>query len=477
MVGAASWALALGWLSTRYDEVRPALFHLAVWVPLLAILWRLARRKVDLSWRLMGLGVVLFALGDASWDVIQATGQQPDASWADAVYLAGYAILAAGIVVLLRTHGGPDRRNGLIDGVLLAVPTVVLITEFLVVPGDDSTQSLIVRVVTAAYPLADALLVAGLVWLLVLPGLSRRVVVPLAIGMVATLVLDVLWAAGSLAGAEGLTRAVNGLYPLSYVVLAGGVALGASLPLPKVPGDQSTAIPWGRVLLLGAGLVAAPLAGVLGVVFHQRLEPVLVVCATLVAAALVVLRFVRLVNDLNQTTDELTTARNEIREQAVRDPLTGVYNRLILPDHLAVLASGTGPPAAVLSLDLDHFKQVNDDHGHHAGDVVLETVAKRLRESTRSQDAIIRMGGDEFLVILWDVSATEATELATRIVAATEEPIPYRNDHLHVSASVGIALVGTGASLTDTDEILHRADVAMYQAKRTGSGLVQMTVN
>ena len=474
---ALCWALILGLLSTRDADLRPVLFHLAVWVPVLAILWRVGRRNVEASWRLMALGLVLFGLGDMAWDLIVAAGLTPDASWADLVYLAGYVFLTSGIVVLLRTHGGPDQRDGLIDGVLLAVPAALLIIEFLVVPADDGTQDLIVRVVTAAYPLADTLLVAGLVWLLVTPGLSRRVIVPLALGMAATLVLDVVWAAGSLAGATNVTDVVDGLYPLSYVVLACGIALGACTPVAWTGSDRRTSVPWGRVVLLGAGLVAAPLVGVLGVIFNQRLQPVLVVCATIVAATLVILRFVRLINDLNRTTEELTSARNEIMEQAVRDPLTGVFNRLILPEQLAVLASGTGPPAALLSIDLDRFKQVNDDHGHQAGDAVLETVAARLRTSTRSQDAVIRMGGDEFLIVLWDVGPAEATELATRIVTAIEEPVRYGDGELRVSASVGIAVVGTGPTLTDTDELLHRADVAMYEAKRTGAGVVHVALS
>jgi diguanylate cyclase (GGDEF)-like protein len=475
MVASACWALVLGWQSTVHAGLQPVLFHLAVWVPLVVLLWPLTRRGVEPAWRWMGLGIVLFALGDGAWDLIEAMGQAPDASWADAVYLAGYVVLAVGIITLLRAHGGAGQRNGLIDGLLLAIPTAVLITEFLVVPGDDATQTLAVRVVTAAYPLADTLLVAGLVWLLVMPGLARRAVVPLATGMFAALALDVAWATGSLLDAGALTTAVNGLYPASYVLLAIGVAMGAALPVAPEP-DRGSVVPWGRVALLGAGLVAAPLAAVLAIVFSRRLQPVLVVAATLVAAALVVLRFVRVVSDLNRTTEELTTARNEIREQAVRDPLTGVYNRLALPEKLAVLTSGTGPPAALLSIDLDRFKQVNDLHGHQAGDMVLEAVANRLRANCRPQDAVIRMGGDEFLVLLWDVQDRSATELATRMVRAIEQPVPYRGEDLRVSASVGIALVGTGVALDDTDEILHRADVAMYEAKRSGHGVVQLAL-
>jgi diguanylate cyclase (GGDEF)-like protein len=205
------------------------------------------------------------------------------------------------------------------------------------------------------------------------------------------------------------------------------------------------------------------------------LKPVLVVGATLLAAGLVVLRFVGLVHRLNRTTQALTTARNEIEELAVRDPLTGVFNRLVLPQQLAVLTSGSGSGAALLSIDLDRFKQVNDQHGHHAGDLVLEAVAERLVAGTRRGDAVIRMGGDEFLLVLWDVGETEAMELATRLVTDIERPIDCEGEQVRVSASVGIALVGGDTPAADTEELLQAADQAMYRAKRRGAGRVQLT--
>jgi diguanylate cyclase (GGDEF)-like protein len=188
--------------------------------------------------------------------------------------------------------------------------------------------------------------------------------------------------------------------------------------------------------------------------------------ATLAASTLVVLRFVRLVNDLNRATEELSIARNEILQQSVLDPLTGAYNRLVLPDQLDELAVATTPSSAVLSIDLDHFKQINDRWGHHAGDVVLGAVAQRLRACTRDRDVVIRMGGDEFLIILHDVEPTGAVELATRIVSNVEQPIEFHGEALVVSASVGIAMVRNGGA-DDTEDLLHRADAAMYAAKRS----------
>ena len=470
LVASVVWAAVVG-ITSSFVQFGPVpLFQLAVWVPLLALLPLVLRRGVEPSWRWMAGGITLFALGDVAWDLIVWSGRTPDTSWADVVYLSGYVALAAGVALLLRDHGGAQRRDGLIDGVLLAIPAAVLVAEFLVVPGMSGGESLSVRIVTALYPLADTLLVAAVVWLLVTPGLARRVTALIAAGISMMLVLDVTWAAASLAGAEDVGGVVNGLFPLSYALVAAGIALGATTPIVRVTPDHRTAVPWGRVVLLATGLVAAPLTGVLGIVFHDRLQPVLVVVATLAAATLVVLRFVRLVNDLNRTTEELSLARNEILEQAVLDPLTGAYNRLVLPDQLDELATTTHPSSAVLSIDLDRFKQVNDEWGHHAGDVVLGAVAQRLRSCTRDRDVVIRMGGDEFLVILHDVEPGDAVDLARRIVTAVELPIEFNGQGLTVSASVGIAMVQNGGA-DDTEALLHRADAAMYVAKRSASAV------
>ena len=179
----------------------------------------------------MALGVTLFALGDVAWELILAAGSTPDASWADLVYLSGYVALATGVATApapprrTAATGRPDRRGPARHsrgGARRRVPDH---------PRLRAGSAAAARIITALYPLADTLLVAGVVWLLVTPGLSRRVTSTVAAGMGMTLVLDVLWAGASLAGNDGLGRVVDGLFPLSYVLLAAGVALGATTPI------------------------------------------------------------------------------------------------------------------------------------------------------------------------------------------------------------------------------------------------------
>jgi diguanylate cyclase (GGDEF)-like protein len=474
VVVAAAWALVFGLVSWATDAA--VLYQLAIWPPLLVLgVGHLRGPSVEPSWKLLGLGVALFGLGDLAWDMVLASGGDPDTSVADVLYLSGYVAIALGVALLLRSHGGHDRRDGAIDGVLLAIPSAVLIVQFIVLPGDDASLGLLSRTVLALYPLADVLLVAAVVWLILTPGLPRRATVLVAGGLGLTLVADLAWATASMQGNSAAEGVVDAAFPLTYVVIAAGAAFGAHASTPGQDGDPGAAVlPWGRVVLLVSALIAAPMSAVVAVTFAGDVQPALVVLATLVAAALVAWRFGRMVLDLERTTAELRAARVELMEQAVLDPLTGAYNRLVLPERLAVLSNGAGPPAAVLSIDLDHFKQVNDLHGHHAGDVVLEVTAQRLRANTREHDVVVRMGGDEFLVILDDVDPARALELANRIVAAIEQPIRVADQLLSVSASIGIAMVGDAADEVGSDEVLHRADAAMYVAKRSGSGVVEL---
>jgi diguanylate cyclase (GGDEF)-like protein len=155
---------------------------------------------------------------------------------------------------------------------------------------------------------------------------------------------------------------------------------------------------------------------------------------------------------------------------ARHDTLTGVANRAQFFERLGDL----GQPerrhhasAAVLYLDLDGFKSVNDTHGHAAGDVVLRTVTARMVHAVRAGDLVARLGGDEFAVLCVDVASTEqATALADRLIDAVADPIDVGTTKVRVGVSIGIALADVGAAVAA--ELLDAADRALYDAKREG---------
>ncbi len=168
-----------------------------------------------------------------------------------------------------------------------------------------------------------------------------------------------------------------------------------------------------------------------------------------------------------------TTERKALEEQleyrALHDPLTGLPNRVLLEDRLRVSLKRTkrsGGQAAVLFVDLDNFKVVNDSLGHQAGDRLLVAVTKRLRGVVRPEDTVARLGGDEFIFLLEEVGAEEARGTAERILATLRSPIALKGRKVYVTASIGVALGGNNTRRAD--DLLRDADLAMYRAKRSG---------
>jgi diguanylate cyclase (GGDEF)-like protein/PAS domain S-box-containing protein len=170
------------------------------------------------------------------------------------------------------------------------------------------------------------------------------------------------------------------------------------------------------------------------------------------------------------------TLEDELRHQAFHDSLTGLANRALFVDrldHALSLSNRTNRPLAVLFIDLDDFKTINDSLGHGEGDAILVGVAERLREALRSGDTIARMGGDEFAVLVEDPPAASApTDVADRLLGVLQAPFTRGGKELFVHASVGVAVL-TSRKQT-ADELLRNADVSMYMAKQKGKNRVEV---
>ena len=168
------------------------------------------------------------------------------------------------------------------------------------------------------------------------------------------------------------------------------------------------------------------------------------------------------------------TARKEAEQRldqlTRRDALTGLYNRREFGERLpqaAARAAGSGQGLAVLFIDVDHFKAINDQHGHAAGDAVLREVAQRLQAGVRAQDTVARLAGDEFVLILEALETIEEPQfVARKIIAALDKPVPFQGQTLRIGASIGIAYAQGGAP--DPDALLATADAALYEAKAAG---------
>jgi diguanylate cyclase (GGDEF)-like protein len=167
---------------------------------------------------------------------------------------------------------------------------------------------------------------------------------------------------------------------------------------------------------------------------------------------------------LEQSLEQLTELKEELRHQAFHDALTGLPNRVLFAEQVAgALARHGDERHAVLYLDLDGFKNVNDSWGHAAGDALLVQAADRIRSAVRPGDTPARLSGDEFAVLLEDVDARGAERAAQRVVDAMEPAFAVAGRELRIHGSIGIALSGNEAS--SAEELIRNADMAMYTAK------------
>jgi diguanylate cyclase (GGDEF)-like protein len=167
---------------------------------------------------------------------------------------------------------------------------------------------------------------------------------------------------------------------------------------------------------------------------------------------------------------KLAQSNAELHALAFNDPLTGLPNRRTLVEHLLQaehLALRHNKRAAILFLDLDNFKRINDSLGHEVGDALLQSTATRLRAAVRDADSVSRLGGDEFVVLLGEIDeASDAAIVAQKIIESMQAPVRLGNLDLAVTTSIGIALIPDDGM--DSDDLIRYADLAMYRAKQRG---------
>ncbi|RSM74238.1 hypothetical protein DMB66_02190 [Actinoplanes sp. ATCC 53533] len=177
-------------------------------------------------------------------------------------------------------------------------------------------------------------------------------------------------------------------------------------------------------------------------------------------------------NSLNDTLAILRDAFEQLQHSASHDGLTGLANRALLRERLNAAAPHalSGVPVAMLFIDLDGFKEINDRHGHAAGDQLLVAVSHRLLAAVRGADTVARLGGDEFAVLLDGMDTEEDTyAVADRLLESIQEAVPYEGTELHPRASIGVAM---WRGDIDVEQLMQNADLAMYAAKTSGKGKV-----
>ena len=410
---------------------------------------------------------VCFAAAAACWSagsiyfllVVRVNAPVVGPTVADIGFLAFLPLVWCGIALLLRGHRGPVDAGVWLDGLLGALASAAAATVVfpLIVA---TTGDLLASVATEAiYPVGDLVLLAALTGAFAVFGWRPpRVWVLLGGGIVGFAVSDISFLLRIAAGTYASGGAWDTGWPIGLVLFA----LAARCPLSTKA--QVRRVGWLPLVVPSAcGMIGL---GLLTYGSFTRLPKVTVILAAgCVLAGLARTAF--MLRDLQS----LGMARHEART----DDLTGLANRrqfYARLDHALNVPSPNRRLAVVL-IDLDRFKQINDSLGHHVGDTLIQMVGQRLSGVLKSGDLLARLGGDEFAVIVADADRAAAGVVAKRLRDVLQDSFLLDELTLHIDASIGIAIVPDDGD--DVVQLLQRADRAMYRAKSDGSGLASFS--
>lgn len=473
LAGVLVAAYALWVLATPYDPIAEQVVSSVLLILLdLAVLafglWlgtrRNADRKLKRSWILIGLAYLSYAIGEAIWFEYESILHlSPFPSSADLFYLLYYPLLLFGILSL--PFAPMDREDTTVMWLDLGIvvgASAMLTWFFLVAPRWVTGKPDWPSIISIAYPVADLLILAGVVALIQrdVERLQRGVMFFLALGTLVMTIPDALFAYYENFGVDYSMPHLNLLWMASsvFVLLALSrqrVAAGEEVALPA---PHTRPVRLLRISLPYIG-TAVGLGLLILVTMFTSFAPSLYVRGTvegaLVLVALVLLRqYVVLQENIRL---RLSTQR-----LAVTDDLTGVYNRRYMTEVLnreIHRAERYRHPLTMLLLDVDGFKELNDTSGHLAGDEILRSLAQLIVHQVRRVDVLARYGGDEFALILPETDAVGAAVVERKIKDSVQAR-EFRRKRLSISAGIGVFTPGASS-----DSLLHMADMALYRDK------------
>ena len=415
----------------------------------------LADRAERTPWMLLGAGMASYAAGNAYYTLVladRAGVTYPNAS--DALYLAFYPLAYASLVGLIRARAGRlvarSVLDGLIVGLALAAVVAAAVLPAIVRSTGGSTASV---ATTLAYPLGDLgllVLIAGAAaaagWR---PGADLRL---MAAGLTTFAACDTVYVSAVANGSYHIGSALNAGWPVGMAAMGLAAWRGSAA-------HSTAAIRAAPTLPAGAAMIA------LGVLLSNQVRATGVTASAL-AAACIGLIVVRLLLSVREQ-----AALAASRQEARTDPVTGLANRRAYTEALDTAFAGSQRDSvAVLLIDLDGFKELNDTLGHPVGDLLLARVGERMGSTLRAGDLLARLGGDEFGVLLGSgTGLDEAEAIAQRIRSSLQAPFVLEAIPVHVDASIGVAAHPEHAD--DAVALLRRVDVAMYDAKRRRLGV------
>ena len=424
---------------------------------------RLHRTRYRTPWVLFALGQASFLVADVIYYWLETHSESvPFPSIADGFYLLMYPLVIAGLALKIRRNSnGTKDWAGLIDAGIFAIALfsvlwVLVMDAYVPIAGQATAE----RLISLCYPVMDLAVLFVAIRLAVVIHRRHRSLSLIIAALCSLVIADVQY--GVLNAADAFqTGGIADAFWLGFYVLFALAALHPSMSGEIRSGtNQLERISNVRLVLMFCATLLVPFIDLLWGTPEDRY---VTLTSSAVLFALMLSRVLGLVRSVEH-------GRELLHNEARHDPLTGLANRTQFTERTtAALQHGGRNSIAVLLIDLDDFKAVNDSLGHEAGDHVLAEVANRIRKCVRDSDLVARLGGDEFAVLITKtIDRHDAASTATRIIRALNEPITVLNRPVRVGGSVGIAL--ESKEHDNVQSLLRGADVAMYLAKRHGKG-------
>ena len=428
--------------------------------------------RARVGWYLIGASALTWGSGQAAWSWLELVVHQdnPFPSLADVGYLCAVPLLFAGLFTMpVWPSGSVAKVRAVADGLLIAgglllISWYTILSAIVASPADTALG----QGLSLAYPIGDVIVVTvlAIMWSRTLSE-GRGPILLIIGGLGSIAVADSTFAYLQAQATFGSGNVVDIGWVAGYLM----VGLAALFALNRSMGSKPGSLPKWRTALLPY----APLPVAIGFAIQERLTLGRINLFTLTMAlalfGLVLLRQGLSVRENVMLLRRLATNETELNHRAEHDPLTDLSNRTsfirFVDEHLTQPTSDR--LCAVMFVDLDDFKHINDSLGHAMGDQAIVAVGQRLKSCMRDHDLVARLGGDEFAVFLTDLpNVGQLVTIAERLIETLNEPFQSSDMRASVCGTIGIAIAEPG---DDAGELLRRADIAMYAAKARGKGL------
>jgi diguanylate cyclase len=411
------------------------------------------------GWLLLLLGFSGWLTGDLVWLVESWHHYDRFPAPSDALYLASYLAIGAGVLSMVRTRRPGGDVAAFLDAAILTTGAAVLVLVFVISPSTQDPQlGLLAKVAGTAYPIGAVFLLGALTRLVTSPGARNGSYRLLLAALCVTTLTNSAWNIMIAMSGEVLAdRSWLNVGWLCAYLLVAGAANARSMVEVAEPVPPSAVLPLGprRIVAPGIGLLLPAAVLLADGLDGDGVNWLAIALGAAVMSALVLIRFVNLLSTVQ-------TQAVRLAALARTDPLTGAPNRRSWDHELARacrFATEHGTSLSVALLDLDHFKEFNDTHGHQAGDQLLRDAVEAWREALPSSAILARYGGEEFAVLLPGHPLSDARRAIVLLVTGTPRGQSF---------SAGIAEWRPTGSPDDPTALIAAADRALYRAKRGG---------